>query len=118
MPATLHWQLRGAGGAYEGSSGDFIASIKGLGRQAAVNWLHAVTPILRDEAKRLCPVRTGTLRDSIEDRYDDSNLRSFYGSDLHYALYQEVGFHMHGGPWIEGKHYLVGALSLLKSGGI
>ena len=119
MPATLHWQLHGAGGAYEGSSGDFIASIKGLGRQATVNWLHTVTPILRDEAKRLSlPMRTGRLYNSIEDRYDDSNLRSFYGSwTCPYALYQEIGFHMHGGPWIEGKHYLVGALSLLKSGG-
>ena len=118
MPATIHLQLIGANGAYEGSAGDFIAEVKGIGRRAGVKWLHEVTPRLRDRAKQLAPVKTGALKASIEDRYDDANLQSFYGSwTCPYALYQEVGFHMHGtGRWIEGKHYLTGALSLLKAG--
>ena len=119
MPAMIHWQLRGAGGTYEGSAGAFIAEVRGIGRQAGIRWLHEVTPRLRDKAKQLSlPKRTGRLYNSIEDRYDDANLRSFYGSwTCPYALYQEVGFHMHGtGRWIEGKHYLTGALSSLKAG--
>jgi len=117
MPAEIHWELHGNyHGKFTADAGGFVAAIKDVGRQGSIAWLHTVTPILRDEAKRLCPVKTGALRDSIEDRYDDGNLRSFYGSDMHYAIFQEVGFHMRNGQWFEGRHYLVGAINRLRTG--
>ena len=126
MPATLHWQLEGAGGAYEGDSGDFIATIHSLGRAAAALWLRDKLPKLAKRASGLCPYDKNRpdeagphLRDTIRWELDEASLVGRYGSDTPcaygkvYALYVEVG-----SQGRRGAHYLVGALSLLKSGGL
>jgi hypothetical protein len=50
-------------------------------------------PAIRDDAKRYCPVRTGDLRDSIEDHLEGHALIvSATGSDERsYASYVETG---------------------------
>lgn len=50
-------------------------------------------PAIRDDAKRFCPKRTGTLADSIEDHLDGHTLIvSATGSDeRYYAAYVELG---------------------------
>ena len=47
-------------------------------------------------AKRLCPVDTGNLRNSITHRIDPEELAAYIGSDMEYAAYVELG---------TGKHY-------------
>ena len=47
-------------------------------------------------AKRLCPVDTGNLRNSITHRVDQEEPAVYVGSDSEYAAYVELG---------TGKHY-------------
>jgi len=54
-------------------------------------------------AKRLAPVDTGRLRSSIthEVGHDIRGLVGFVGSDVHYAIYQELGTRfMHAQPYL------------------
>lgn len=49
---------------------------------------------VRSEARVLCPVLTGKLRDSIKDRVERdgaSELIGLVGSDVHYSPYVELG---------------------------
>lgn len=55
-------------------------------------------------AKRLCPVDTGNLRNSITHRIDPDEPAAYIGSDMEYAAYVELGTgeHYPGGrptPW-------------------
>lgn len=57
-------------------------------------------------AKDLCPVDTGTLRNSIAHRVDEAEQAAYIGSDLEYAPYVELGTGIYaedGGrptPWV------------------
>lgn len=56
-------------------------------------------------AKRLCPVDTGNLRNSITHRVDEGEPAAYIGSNMEYAAYVELGTGKHypGGrptPWV------------------
>lgn len=54
-------------------------------------------------AKRLCPVDTGRLRSSISHELDHEGgqLVAYVGSNVHYAIYQELGTrHMRAQPFL------------------
>lgn len=56
-------------------------------------------------AKRLCPVDTGRLRNSItHQQYDDHT--EVIGTNVEYAPYVELGHHTSTGKHIPGKPYL------------
>lgn len=58
------------------------------------------------DAKDLCPVDTGQLRNSISHAVDDREQAAYIGSDLDYAAYVELGtgIYAEGGgrptPWV------------------
>jgi len=56
-------------------------------------------------AKKLCPVDTGRLRNSITHQQYDENTEVI-GSNVEYAPYVELGHHTSGGKFIAGKPFL------------
>jgi len=67
--------------------------------------LQEAAEIVADEARRLCPVDTGKLRDSIH--VDDSNpFAPAVVADAPYALYVEEGTRFQ-----EGQHFLAQAIA-------
>ena len=56
-------------------------------------------------AKKLCPVDTGRLRNSItHQQYDDST--EVVGTNVEYAPYVELGHHTKSGTPVAGKPFL------------
>ncbi len=56
-------------------------------------------------AKKICPVDTGRLRNSItHQQYDDNT--EVIGTNVEYAPYVELGHHTSGGKFIDGKPFL------------
>ena len=56
-------------------------------------------------AKRLCPVDTGRLRNSItHQQYDEKT--EVIGTNVKYSIFQELGYHTTSGKFIMGKHFL------------
>ncbi len=56
-------------------------------------------------AKKLCPVDTGRLRNSItHQQYDDNT--EVIGTNVEYAPYVELSHHSSGGKLITGKPFL------------
>lgn len=56
-------------------------------------------------AKKICPVDTGRLRNSItHQQYDDNT--EVIGSNLSYAPHVELGHHTTSGSYVAGKPYL------------
>lgn len=56
-------------------------------------------------AKKLCPVDTGNLRNSItHQQYDDNT--EVIGTNVEYAPYVELGHHTKSGSFVPGKPYL------------
>ena len=56
-------------------------------------------------AKRLCPVDTGRLRNSITHQQYDENTE-VVGTNVEYAPYVELGHHTSSGSKVEGKPFL------------
>ena len=56
-------------------------------------------------AKRLCPVDTGRLRNSITHQQYDENTE-VVGTNVEYAPYVELGHHTSGGKFVAGKPFL------------
>lgn len=56
-------------------------------------------------AKRLCPVDTGRLRNSITHQQYDENTEVI-GSNLSYAPYVELSHHARNGKLVPGKPFL------------
>ena len=53
-------------------------------------------------AKRLCPVDTGNLRNSITHEVDDGEPAAYIGTNVEYAPYQELGtIHMKAQPFLK-----------------
>ena len=56
-------------------------------------------------AKKLCPVDTGRLRNSItHQQYDEHT--EVIGTNVEYAPYVELGHHTTGGTYVAGKPFL------------
>jgi phage gpG-like protein len=56
-------------------------------------------------AKKICPVKTGRLRNSItHQQYDDST--EVVGTNVEYAPYVELGHRTSGGKHVAGKPFL------------
>lgn len=61
--------------------------------------------ILETEAKRLCPVDTGVLQNSIT--HERHGLRGRVGTNVIYGLFQEVGYkHWKSGQFIQNPYLL------------
>lgn len=56
-------------------------------------------------AKRLCPVDTGRLRNSITHQQYDENTEVI-GTNVEYAPYVELGHHTSSGKFVPGKPFL------------
>lgn len=74
-------------------------------RQAAIRALEECGLVGEGFAKRLCPVDTGNLRNSISHKVDDGEPAVYIGSNTSYAPYVELGTgkYTEGGrptPWV------------------
>ena len=56
-------------------------------------------------AKKLCPVDTGRLRNSITHQQFDDNTEVI-GTNVEYAPFVELGHHTTGGNFVSGKPFL------------
>jgi len=56
-------------------------------------------------AKKICPVDTGRLRNSITHEQRDENTEAI-GTNVEYAPYVELGHQITGGSYVAGKPYL------------
>jgi len=65
------------------------------------NRLEDSANVVKEKSKELCPVDTGRLRESIDKDTDRRELVSEIGSDVSYAIYQELGTR-----YIRPKSYL------------
>lgn len=81
------------------------AKLRKLSHTDGLRFLHRAGVRLTGSAKQKCPVDTGRLRASITYTVDALNLSLRYGSNVHYAIHQEVGTSR-----MAGKHYLENAL--------
>ena len=87
-------------------------------QQAAVRALEKCGLTAEGYAKKLCPVDTGNLRNSITHTVDEEEPAAYIGSNAEYAAYVELGTgkYVSGGrptPWVyqDGKgtwHYTRG----------
>jgi HK97 gp10 family phage protein len=76
-----------------------------LMQQAALRALEKCGLTAEGYAKKLCPVDTGNLQNSITHMVDDGEMAAYVGSNSEYAIYQELGTgeHYPGGrptPWV------------------
>lgn len=74
-------------------------------QEAAVRALEKCGLTAEGYAKRLCPVDTGNLRNSISHKVDESEPAAYIGSNTSYAAYVELGtgIYIQGGrptPWV------------------
>ena len=74
-------------------------------RQAAVRALEKCGLTAEGYAKKLCPVDTGNLRNSITHTVDEEEPAAYIGSNAEYAAYVELGTgkYVSGGrptPWV------------------
>lgn len=60
-------------------------------------------------AKRICPVDTGRLRNSITHKQEGTDTEVI-GTNVEYAPYVEFGHHTSSGKLVSGKPYLAPAL--------
>lgn len=74
-------------------------------QEAAVRALEKCCLTAEGYAKRLCPVDTGNLRNSISHKVDDKEPAAYIGTNTEYAAYVEMGTgkYTEGGrptPWV------------------
>lgn len=74
-------------------------------QEAAVRAVEKCGLVAEGYAKKLAPVDTGNLRNSISHRVDDDALAAYIGTDVSYAPYVELatGIYAEGGrptPWV------------------
>lgn len=84
---------------------DNSEEIKDNMKNALLRALEKIGMTAEKYAKRLCPVDTGNLRNSITHRVDEGEPAAYIGSDMKYAAYVELGTGKHypGGrptPWV------------------
>lgn len=83
---------------------DNSEEVKSAMHDALIRALEKISMTAEKYAKRLCPVDTGNLRNSITHRIDPDEPAAYIGSDMEYAAYVELGTgeHYPGGrptPW-------------------
>jgi HK97 gp10 family phage protein len=81
MDAKLEWEIKV----------DNIDLIKKATEEAVKVALEAVGLQAENYAKRLCPVDTGNLRNSITHDTDVGELCAYVGTNVEYAAYVEYG---------------------------
>lgn len=74
-------------------------------QEAAVRALEKCGLTAEGYAKKLCPVDTGNLRNSISHKVDESEPAAYIGTNTEYAPYVELGtgIYIQGGrptPWV------------------
>ena len=74
-------------------------------QQAAVRALEKCGLTAEEYAKKLCPVDTGNLRNSITHTVDEEEPAAYIGSNVEYSTYVELGTgkYVSGGrptPWV------------------
>lgn len=84
---------------------DNSEEIKDNMKNALLRALEKIGMTAEKYAKRLCPVDTGNLRNSITHRVDEGEPAAYIGSYMKYAAYVELGTGKHypGGrptPWV------------------
>ena len=84
---------------------DNSEEVKSAMHDALIRALEKIGMTAEKYAKRLCPVDTGNLRNSITHRVDEEEPAAYVGSDTEYAAYVELGTGKHypGGrptPWV------------------
>lgn len=84
---------------------DNSAHIKNELQGAVVRALEKIGLTAEGYAKRLCPVDTGNLRNSITHQVDESKQAAYIGTNNEYAAYVELGTgkYYSGGrpdPWV------------------
>ena len=74
---------------------------------ALLRWLEKIGLVAEGYAKKLCPVDTGNLRNSITHVVDEQEPAAIIGTDNEYAAYVELGtgIYAEGGggrptPWV------------------
>ena len=71
-------------------------------QQAAVRALEKCGLTADGYAKKLCPVDTGNLRNSITHTVDEEEPAAYIGTNVEYAPYQELGtIHMKAQPFLK-----------------
>lgn len=70
---------------------DNTEAVKNATRLAVYRALNAVGLQAEGYAKRLCPVDTGNLRNSITHGFEMDGFVAFIGTDVEYAAYVEYG---------------------------
>lgn len=70
---------------------DNTDQIKNLAKEAVERALEAVGLLAEGYAKKLCPVDTGRLRNSITHGVDYSDTTAYIGTNVEYAAYVEFG---------------------------
>lgn len=70
---------------------DNTEAVKNATRLAVYRALNAVGLQAEGYAKRLCPVDTGNLRNSITHGFEMEGLTAFIGTNVEYAAYVEYG---------------------------
>ena len=112
MPSSIKWELTGfydRAGTQTLSSGLITDTFTKFGYDSTRAMLYRLLPQLAAAAKVLCPVKTGALSNSIEWFVSPTGLWGAYGSNMHYAAYQEFGT-----SFMVGRHFLTGALNVIK----
>ena len=71
-------------------------------QQSAVRALEKCGLTAEGSAKKLCPVDTGNLRNSITHEVDEEEPAAYIGTNVEYAPYQELGtIHMKAQPFLK-----------------
>lgn len=83
---------------------DNSEEIKESMKSAIVRAMEKIGQTAEKYAKRLCPVDTGNLRNSISHKVDEGEMAAYIGSNTEYAAYVELGTgkYVSGGrptPW-------------------
>ena len=71
-------------------------------KSALLKGLETCGLVAEGYAKKLAPVDTGNLRNSITHTVDDGDLAAYIGTNVEYAPYQELGtIHMKAQPFLK-----------------
>ena len=71
-------------------------------KSALLRWLETCGLVAEGYAKKLAPVDTGNLRNSITHEVDDGEPAVYIGTNVEYAPYQELGtINMDANPFLK-----------------
>jgi len=85
-----------------------LRNLPGNLRKAGADLVKRTAAAIEGQAKVLCPVDTGALRNSIMVT-EKGEMSAEVGPHMEYALPVEMGHHTSGGTWVPGQPYLTPA---------